>query len=236
MYPRVTVLASIYKSSEFLFNFLLDIKKQNILSQMEILFLDANPDDSDLEIIKPFLYYSNFKHIKVENSTVYEAWNRGVKLANSDIITNWNCDDRRAYGSLEKQVKFLEDNKDIDVCYGNLKISNKANESFSDCKSNRYWPVLEGTLENQLKHNSPHCLPVWRKSIHERFGMFNTKYFSAADYDMWFRVLEGGGKLGKMDEVVGLYYENPTSISRNKKTLSRAISEVNEVRSKYLNL
>ena len=137
---------------------------------------------------------------------------------------------------LQKQVEFLDQNKEVDVCYGELLISNVPNQKFEFCGSNRKWPTLEGTLENQLRHNSPHCLPMWRKSIHDDVGLFDTKYFSAADYDMWFKVLKNGGKLAKMDEIVGLYYENPTSISRNKKTLSRAISEVNEVRSKYLNL
>jgi hypothetical protein len=74
---------------------------------------------------------------------------------------------------------------------------------------------------------------MWRKSIHERFGMFDTSYFSAADYDMWFRVLAGGGKIAPIEETVGLYYQNPKGISTNPASLDRAIKEVFSIRDKY---
>ena len=76
-------------------------------------------------------------------------------------------------------------------------------------------------------------MPVWRKDVHDRFGMFDESYFSASDYDMWFRILKGEGKLKKLDRLVGIYYENPKSISRNIKTLEKALNEVVSVRKKY---
>lgn len=233
MKPKVTVITSIFKASEFLFDFLLDVKRQVFFPEMEVLLLDANEDDEDFKIIEPFLALPQFKHVFINKCTVYEAWNKGIQMAQSDILTNWNTDDRRAVNSLQKQVEFLEQNEDVDVCYGPVLLSQIPNEIFEDCKSKQVWPVFDGTIKNQLMHNSPHCLPVWRKSIHDRFGLFDTDYFSAADYDMWFKVLVGGGKLAKMDEVMGLYYENPSSISRNPKTIDRAIKEVSAVRQKY---
>ena len=233
--PRVSIITSIYKASEFLFDFLLDVKRQSIFPNSEVLILDANEDqdNEDFKIISKFEGIPNFKYTHIGKCSVYEAWNKGVELARSPIITNWNVDDRRCVSSLEHQVNFLENNKNIDLCYGQLKISNTKNETFEDCNSNRFWPTLEGTLENQLRHNSPHCLPVWRKDVHDRFGMFDESYFSASDYDMWFRILKGGGNLKKLDEVVGVYYENSKSISRNRKTIDEALNEVFSLRKKY---
>jgi hypothetical protein len=234
--PRVSVLTSIFKASEFLFDFLVDAKRQSIFAESEFLLLDANEDDEDFKIINQFLGYKNFKYIKIGKCSIYEAWNIGIEHASSSILTNWNVDDRRSYNSLEYQVEFLEKNEQSDVCYGPVLISEKPNEIFEFCESKKIWPVFDGTLENQLKHNSPHCLPVWRKCIHDRFGLFDTNYFSAGDYDMWFRVLKGGGTLSKLDQVVGLYYENPTSISRNSKTIEKALQEVSTIYEKYKNL
>lgn len=233
--PRVSIITSIYKASEFLFDFLLDVKRQSIFPNSEVLILDANEDqdNEDFKIISKFEGIPNFKYTHIGKCSVYEAWNKGVELARSPIITNWNVDDRRCVSSLEHQVNFLENNKNIDLCYGQLKISNTKNETFEDCNSNRFWPTLEGTLENQLRHNSPHCLPVWRKDVHDRLGMFDESYFSASDYDMWFRILKGGGNLKKLDEVVGVYYENSKSISRNRKTIDEALNEVFSLRKKY---
>ena len=233
MKPRVSVITSIFKASSFLFDFLVDVKRQSIFSESQVLLLDANEDDEDLSIIEPFLNIPNFHYHRLGKCSVYKAWNKGIDLASSSIITNWNTDDRRSWNSLEKQVKFLEQNPNIDLCYGLTKLSQKPNENFEDCPTISIWPALEGTLENQLKHNSPHCLPVWRKDVHDRFGKFDESYFSAADYDMWFRILKGGGEIKKIEELIGVYYENPTSISRNPENHQRAVAEVMEIKQKY---
>jgi hypothetical protein len=136
-------------------------------------------------------------------------------------------------GIVQDQILFLEKNPDIDVCYGPTLVTKIPNETFEFCKSDLVYPSLDGSLENLMRHNSPHCLPMWRKSIHERFGAFDTSYFSAADYDMWFRVLAGGGKIAPIEETVGLYYQNPKGISTNPASLDRAIKEVLSVRDKY---
>jgi hypothetical protein len=230
---RVSVITSIYKSEKFLFDWFLDIKRQSIFSEAEFILLDCNDDDADLATIESFLPSSNIKYHKLGFCSVYEAWNKGIELSSSNLLTNWNTDDRRSISSLSKQVSFLEQNDDVDVCYGPTIISNIPNELFEHCSSEFMFPSLEGSLENLLEHNSPHCLPVWRKSIHERFGLFDTSYFSAADYDMWFRVLKGGGKIAPIEEVVGLYYENPNGVSTNSKSLDRALEEVFNIRDKY---
>lgn len=230
---RVSVIVSIFKAGKFIDHFLQDIRRQSIFHECEFLLLDAASPDNEYLLIEPYLSYHNIKYINIGHCSVYEAWNKGIELSTCDLLTNWNTDDRRSYNSLQKQVEFLESNLDSDVCYGQTIISYKENESFEFCESNEIYSALDGTLENQLIHNSPHCLPVWRKSIHKRFGVFDLSYFSGADYDMWFRVLKGGGKLSKMDITSGLYYRNPHGISSNEKTLQKAINEVVSIKLKY---
>lgn len=218
-----------------MFDFLLDVKRQSIFPEIEVLLLNCNDDEDfeDFEIIKKFLPNPNLKYARLGKCSVYDAWNTGVALSSAPILTNWNTDDRRSFDSLERQVKHLESNPSCDVCYGPTIVSTTPNEVFEQCKSDKLYPALEGTLENQMMHNSPHCLPVWRKSIHDRFGGFDTQYFSAADYDMWFRVLKGGGRLDRLEEPVGLYYRNPIGVSSNSKTLDKALKEVMDIRKKY---
>lgn len=230
---RASVITSIFKAGDFIHDFLQDIRRQSIFHECEFLLLDAGSSDNEFLAIEPYLSYANIKYINIGNCSVYEAWNKGINISSSDLLTNWNTDDRRSYNSLQKQVEFLELNLDSDICYGQTVISYTKNESFEFCKSRDIHPALEGTLENQLIHNSPHCLPVWRKSIHSRFGVFDCSYFSAADYDMWFRVLKGGGKLSRMDITTGLYYKNANGVSTNKNTLQKAMNEVLSIRLKY---
>jgi hypothetical protein len=231
--PRVSIITSIYKSSKFLFDFLLDVKRQSMFIDCEVLLLDANEDNFDYEIIKPFLDIENFKYLKINKCSIYEAWNIGIDISTSDILTNWNTDDRRSYNSLEKQVKFLEENIEYDGCYGPTIISKIANEVFENCQSKNVFPALEFNLENQLVNNSPHCMPVWRKSIHNICGKFDTSYYSASDYDMWMRVLKNNIKFKNIEEIVGLYYFNPLGVSTNPEFRQKTLEEEILIRNKY---
>jgi hypothetical protein len=59
---RVSIITSIYKSSDFLHEFLIDVKRQTIFPQSEVLLLDCNDHDYDYKIIEPFLSFHNFKY------------------------------------------------------------------------------------------------------------------------------------------------------------------------------
>ena len=61
-------------------------------------------------------------------------------------------------------------------------------------------------------HNLPHCMPMWRKSLHERYGLFNPWDFAAiADWEFWLRCAAGGARFMLLRERLGLYYRNPWS-------------------------
>jgi len=230
---RASIIVSIFKAGRFISHLLQDITRQSIFKDCEFLLLDANSPDGELFYIKPYLRHQNIKYINIGKCSLYEAWNKGIEVSASSIIANWNADDRRFKNSLEKQVKFLEENENSDVCYGHTIVSRIENEIAEECRSSEIYQALDGTLENQLLHNSPHCFPVWRKSIHDRFGLFNTSYFSGSDYDMWFRVLKGGGILTKLDIITGLYYRNPNGISSGNESFKKAVKEVVSIREKY---
>lgn len=230
---RCSVLTSVYNGEKYLFDFLMDVKRQTMFEELEVLLLDANDNDANYNIIKDFLHHDNFKYIKLGKCNVYEAWNKGLEVCTAPILTNWNIDDRREFSSLNYQVSYMEENPEIDLCFGGLFISQKPNETFEFNEKRLAWHLGEGKMEDMLEHNSPHCMPVWRKDVHDKYGNFDEKYFCAADYEMWLRILKNGGKFKKLDKMVGLYYENPASVSRNIKNIYKASEEVFQVQKVY---
>ena len=176
-FPRVSIITSIFKSEKFIEHFLHDVARQTIFSDCEILLLNADSPENEEKYILEFqkCFPKNVFYKKLDRRySIYETWNMGVDMANSEIVTNWNTDDRRTFYSLEKQVEEFEKDKSLDICYGPTVTTYVPNEDTERCKSTEYFGCYDATLETMLVNNSPHCLPMWRKDLHSRFGYFDT--------------------------------------------------------------
>jgi len=216
--PRVSVIVSIYNSAKFIRGFMDNVMEQTVLNDSQILLLDAQSSDDTAKIIQEYSHPSLEYILLKDKLSIYETWNKGIALAKAPILTNWNTDDRRKLDSLETQVVHMENNPQCDVCYGYTAWSTIPNEKFEENNLLNLYPCYPVTAQTMMDNNSPHCMPVWRKSLHERFGLFNLEYPTAADFDFWMRCLEGGARFNKIFDVVGLYYYNPQGLSTNSQS------------------
>jgi hypothetical protein len=228
------VFCSYFKGFDFIKGYIEDALNQSIFENVEFYFLDCASKEGESKIIEEFLVYPNV-HLRVldKDPGLYAAWNICVNWIKEPILGNWNVDDRKSSWSLECLRDQLILDESLDLVYGRTLISYKKNEKFFENKDKLVYPCLTHSLENLLKNNSPHCMPLWRKSLHERFGYFDESLKTAADTDLWLRACKGGAKMKMINDVVGLYFENPTGRSTNPETLAEMIKEVNYVRDKH---
>lgn len=235
---KCSIFCSFYKGEKFIESYLKDVLKQTIFDDIEFIFLDCDSPENEKEYIIPLTnQYTNIKYHKLDSDPgLYAAWNKAIQLCSSDIIGNWNIDDRKSINSIEILINRLIKKTDIDVVYGITYVSNIANESYEDNEYNVIYPYLPHSLTNLLNNNSPHCMPLWRKSLHDRFGYFDESYMSAADGEFWLRCAFGGAKLELVNHPIGLYYHNPTGRSTNPEHLNKCLEEVNYMRKKYLEI
>jgi glycosyltransferase involved in cell wall biosynthesis len=233
---KCSLFCSFYKGQKFIKEYLENVLEQSIFDNIEFVFLDCNSPENEAESIEP--YVSKFKNIKYyrldSDPGLYAGWNHAIKLCNANIIGNWNIDDRKNKDGIELMLKKFEHDPSIDIVYGITYVSRIANEKYYDNSFNEIYPVLPHSLENLIRHNSPHCMPLWRKNLHNVFGYFDESYKTAADGDFWLRCASGGATIRMVNHPVGLYYENPTGRSTNPQTLKEMIEEVADMRRKYL--
>ena len=235
---KCSSFCSYYKGEKFVQGYIEDMLRQTIFDQIEFVFLDCNSPENEKDHIIPLAEkYSNIKYYKLdEDPGLYAGWNHAIGLCGSSIIGNWNIDDRKNALSFELLLKAFERDADLDLVYGITYMSYKANEKYEDNDYSEIYAALPHTNRNLLMHNSPHCMPLWKKSIHDRFGFFDTKYLTAADGDMWLRIADGGANIKMLNHPVGLYYHNPTGRSSNPETLNQMVKEVMDMRRKYTHM
>ena len=233
---KCSLFCSFYKGSKYIEHYLQNVLEQSIFKDIEFIFLDCNSPENEKEYILPLTQkYNNIKYYKLEKDPgLYAGWNQAINLCSSNIIGNWNVDDRKNKDGIEIMLKKFEQNPSIDILYGITYVSRIANEKYIDNSYKEIYPVLPHSFENLMRHNSPHCMPLWKKNLHDRFGYFDESYKTASDGDFWLRCAVGGAKIEMMNHPVGLYYENPTGRSTNPKTLKEMIEEVYKMRMKYI--
>jgi hypothetical protein len=163
---------------------------------------------------------------------LYACWNMGCRLACTWYVSNANVDDLRAPDQVWKLIEQLQNQPHISVAASALvpfedhhKVSietlDKSNAWYSDQGGEFGYENLVRITEGEEgaqhldPHNLPHCMPVWRREIHDKYGFFDEKnYGTFADWAFWLNVCKHGEKGYLLPEPLSFYYINPGSHNR----------------------
>lgn len=245
--PRVSLITSVFKGDQYIKHFLQDITRQTVFSQCELILINPNSQGKEEIVILEYLAkYSNIIYKRLDyDPGLYEVWNMAIRMAQGEYITNANLDDRKSPEYLEKHIQALEQNPDVDVVCAPLKVTKLANETWENNSAYATWydqgfPEYFSTKDlfqeewkdgvktgKIMSCNIPHCMPVWRKRLHEKNGYFDEPgYGTIADWEFWLRCSVNGAKFQLLTEPLGLYFENPASHNRtyaNKESFEEKI-------------
>jgi glycosyltransferase involved in cell wall biosynthesis len=215
--PKVSIITSLFNATFFIDSFLQNIVKQTIFNQCELIIINANSPGAEDTIIKPYLaQYPNIIYLKLDNDPgLYGVWNMGIKMAKADYIINANVDDGLKEDALEIFANSLDLNQDIDMVYSDVYMTTQPNTSFDKLKKKGVTKLKPFSKESMIMC-PPLNHPMWRKSIHTRFGFFDESYKSASDFEMWLRAVEKGSLFVKLEGVYGFFYINVKGLSHSK--------------------
>ncbi len=241
--PKISLITSVFKAEEYVDQLIEDVTRQTIFeSHCEWVVLNANKAGDEYEE-KAFLklqekYPNNIVYKRLEQDPgIYATWNIGIEMATGDFVTNVNCDDRRPSWAFEKQAKLLVTNSDIDLAYNDSYIIHEPNIMWENVQPNtQKYNFEQFSKEAMLRGNLPHNNPMWRKSVHDKYGYFNDEYRSAGDWEFWLRCAFGGSKFKKCGDILGIYYFNPKGMSTNPEHSSWKRNEERKVFQHYMNI
>ena len=235
---KLTIFCSIFKCEKYIEHYLSDISRQTIFSDCELIMVDANSPENESKYIKPFAHsHKNVKYIELDKDPgMYECWNIAVREAQGKYLNNANPDDGKHRTFLKEHVRALDSDKSIDLIYCDSLITTLANTSFDSNTHISRYSFPEFSIEDLIIYNMPHQSPVYRKSMHDRFGFFNNDYKSAADSEFWLRCATQGAKFKKLNKTLGLYYLNPEGVSTSSENQEWRQKEELDIKQKYANI
>jgi glycosyltransferase involved in cell wall biosynthesis len=116
----VSAIVSTYNAQDFLSGCLDDLEQQTIADRLEVIVVNSGSQQDEEAIVRRYQQkYHNIVYIKTEQREgIYSAWNRAVKVARGQFLTNANTDDRHRPDALEIMAKTLQANPDAALVYG----------------------------------------------------------------------------------------------------------------------
>jgi len=149
-------------------------------SSYEILVIDGLSKDDTVSIINHTAkYHKNIRLISEHDKGIYDAMNKGIKMAKGKWLYFMGSDDSfYSTDVLQNVHASLECNKDLDVVYGNV---------FSE----RFNGVYNGIFydEKLYYENICHQSIFFHNSVFRQVGNFNLNYKAHADWEhnmKWF--------------------------------------------------
>jgi glycosyltransferase len=117
---------------------------------------------------------------------MYDAINKGLKMATGDIVGILNSDDMFASADAVRSIVDCFETTGTDTVYGNLVYVDAANTR----KINRYWKGLT-YKRSRFRYGWMPAHPTFymRRELLDRYGFYENHYFTAADYEFMARYL-----------------------------------------------
>ncbi|MFC2152107.1 glycosyltransferase family 2 protein [Bacteroidota bacterium] len=173
------------------FNNVLTIKTaiESVLNQtyknIEYIIIDGASADGTLEQIK--LYRDKVDKIVSEpDKGIYNAMNKGIRLATGDIIGILNADDFFSNNQVIQKVVEAFAIQETDTIFGDVQFINSSNENkiVRYYSSKRFKPQM-------FKYGFMPAHPSFyaKKELFEKFGYYKEDYLIAADYELLIRFL-----------------------------------------------
>lgn len=187
--PKVSIVMATYNSSRTVLTALKSIKKQTY-KNIELVVVDGKSLDSTVQIVKDW-DFDNKIIISEKDRGIFDALNKGVKVATGDYIFVLGSDDEL----LPNGIKSLVDNSHgYDIVYGDAQCK-FSNGTLVDFKAKDYHCL------NHIICCSHQAMIMTKKSIEEG-GYFNLNYPLRADFALMQKVYLLGYKFKKIESVI----------------------------------
>lgn len=178
--PFITVITAVFNGAKTLEETILSVINQTY-DNVEYIIIDGGSTDGTLDIIKGYENAIDY-WLSEKDAGIYDAWNKGIRIASGEWIAFLGADDVYIDGALE--------------AYGNLTV--ECNSSQFDYISSRVNLMSENKILRTIGQqwnwktfrrymNVAHVGSLHNRKLFEKYGVYDTNYKICGDYELLLR-------------------------------------------------
>lgn len=198
--PKVSVIIPSFNSGPFLEEAIESVATQTF-SDLEIIVVDDGSTDDTRERVARSPH--KVTYLSQENRGLPAARNRGIEVSNGKYIALLDADDLWLPRKLEKQVTILDDRPDVGLVTTWVQFIASAGALLPEI---RCTAAEEDALAQVLRASwvVPSAAVITRECL-DRCGLFDERFRSSQDYDLWIRIALSGYHFAVVEEALTRY-------------------------------
>lgn len=157
-------------------------------SEIEHIVVDGASTDGTLDVVRRH-GQRVARLVSEPDHGIYDAMNKGIRLATGDVIGFLNADDMYPDTGVLARVSAVLEREKLDALFGDAEFVSSArpDQPVRRYRSERFRPdrIAWGWMP-------AHPTLFLRRRVYERFGMFRTDYRIAGDFELVARMFHGG--------------------------------------------
>lgn len=192
MSVRISIITISYNSGQTIEKTIQSVISQNY-DNLEYIIIDGGSSDETMNIVNKYKDYISYV-VSEPDKGISDAFNKGIKASNGEIIGIINSDDLLLPNALDTINTNYTENTDIYV--GALKIY--------DPESMRFNIANPSTEYSVKSRDMIVCHPstfITRKT-YDKFGLYKINYRYMMDLDLLIRMSQGGARIKSIDNVL----------------------------------
>lgn len=200
-------------------------------SDYELLIIDGASSDGTLDVIKEYekKFCGKLNYVSEKDRGIYDAMNKGIGMAKGEFLVVIGAGDWFEKNAFEKAAECIEKNPGADAVFGKTRIWDAA------LKKNQIVQTMSDELPG---HPMQHPALFYKKSLHDKFGIYDESYRIAADYAFCLKAFYAGKtRVVPFDVVVSNFVMDGVSSNNQIRALrenKRALAEVRLKHKRYL--
>lgn len=184
----ISIITATFNSAKTLKDTIQSVLRQTN-KDFEYLIIDGGSTDETIDIVKSYEseFSGRLKWVSEKDEGIYDAMNKGIKMASGDVVGILNSDDYFTSDDILQTVDNAFKSHEIDAIYGDIHFIRDGNPQkcvryYSSRMFRPFW-LRFGFMP---AHPSFYC----KREIFDKAGLYSLDYKIGADYEMMVRLFK----------------------------------------------